>query len=144
MVLLALPAVLSSCSSGIAYSVTADELLGQWNAGSDAILTTSSDGTFTAENWPSNLLCGEPSAVSKDDIDWNDRITFSGTWSAPTEKKDYSLQFFNDVNDCQQSSWSADAWDLGSGRLSLKLFLDFSVDPDDVPDEKIYWLDKVK
>lgn len=144
LICLCLSATLVGCSAdGIAYDVEIGELAGSWEApyeDSKLSLHLSPDGSFTADSWPRNITCSDPSAGDVNAIDWQQTVDFSGTWAAPEADRPYSLLFIIKESTCARQSWSSDVWIDISGTMRLKLFLSSVGDPDDADDDQIFWL----
>lgn len=72
---------LSGCSNSD-FSLTADDAIGTWRAGSDlpAQLELAEDGGFTATDWPLDVRCNGKSPLTVDALHGAETGDFTGTW----------------------------------------------------------------
>lgn len=143
--LVALSFMIAGCSpTDIAYGLDPGELPGEWRAmhdGGAARLTLNDDGTFNAAAWPENLVCTSPGASTVDDLDWEGRSDFSGTWHSVSSDLSYALVFSIQQGPCDQTGWSSYVWSSGD-TLEIKVFLTSVNDPDSASNDQIFWLRK--
>ena len=74
--------LLVSCSNGnVASGISADEIAATWsaNAGFDAQLILTPDGTLEATDWPENLACRAGDAADVADLRASETKDFSGS-----------------------------------------------------------------
>jgi hypothetical protein len=129
----------------IAYDVERSSLHGVWRVaydGADVSLILASDGTFTVEGWPRDLICQPSRVESMEELDWQDPVSFEGSWGAASSELTYALDFSIDDPECGTRAWNSYVWSDGLGGLSLKVFLDSVSDADTASSDQVVWLRK--
>lgn len=129
----------------IAYGVSVDDLSGAWEAGhenTEISLNLAEDGTFTAQGWPSELICSERGAQRLEDLDWENTFNFEGRWETVSSDLTHSLVFSVLDFPCDDSGWNSYVWSQSEDELFLKVFLGSVMDPDSASADQVLWLRK--
>lgn len=139
-------AFLTGCAGGVvANDLDANDVAGVWRVDggeSDAMLSISADGSFSAKSWPENLLCSAAGARDRGDVARAKTIEFTGKWQAPDRGAPYMLLFSVDSATCTNSAWALDVWEFDGGQYKMEVFLDSVVDPDTARDDQVLWISK--
>lgn len=128
-------ATLTGCSSP-EHSVVLqpDQVAGEWRTtpGEHEIeLVITQDGKFSSSNWPKSLFCTEVPPRSSADIDWNDRISVSGTWRIANDGQG-TIRRMSSSSECKGSGGSLHPMQVNS-KLELWLYFAGAADKADYP-----------
>jgi hypothetical protein len=125
-VLMCVALPLSGCGGGgpLAFGVKQRDLPGLWVAvlpdAPDASIQVSSDGTFSAIDWPENLVCITPHPETVEGLRGQDRVDFSGRWRLMSSQPQVS---FSGHGDCRVG-WPMNILRVSDKGLAFQIVLD--------------------
>lgn len=92
------------------FSLTSEDALGTWRAGSNlpAQMDLAEDGVFTATDWPVDVGCNAGSPGTAKALQGAETADFSGTWEEGAGGSLNALTFHPDLGVCSVHSFTAE------------------------------------